>query len=165
MATMNQLKQSASEALDNLAEGWRRLWSQARQALTRFKPTRRSGDVEVAGSEWLKSTPEWSVLSAEVKEGKDTITVRLEVPGMEADDFDIQVVDDYLVIRGEKRWERDEEEGEYHLLERAYGSFERAIPLPKPVDESRAKAKYKRGVLTVTLPIAASHQQRRIAIE
>jgi len=162
---MNQLKQSASEVLDNLADGWRRLWNQARQALTRFTPHRRSSELQLGGSEWLQYTPEWSVLSAEVKETKNEIVVRLEIPGMDADGFDIQVADDYLVIRGEKCWERDEEEAHYHLLERAYGSFERAIPLPKPVDEGHAKAKYKRGVLVVTLPIAASQQQRRIVIE
>jgi HSP20 family protein len=83
---------------------------------------------------------------------------------MEADDFDIQVVDDYLVVRGEKQWQRDDKKGRYHISECAYGRFERAIPLPKAVNDSQAKAKYRRGILTVTLPVSDRHRARRITI-
>ncbi len=164
MAILNPIKQRAANVLDNVAEGWSRLWDKARNAVTRFTPKKRDDDLQAQGSEWLPATPGWSVLGAEIKETGKELIVRLEVPGMEADDFDIQVIDDTLLIRGEKHWQRSDTEGRYHLLECAYGEFERAIPLPRPVDDGHAKAKYRRGVLTVKLPIAKAYQTRRIDI-
>ena len=80
------------------------------------------------------------------------MVVRLEAPGLDADEIDLQVRDKFLVVRGEKRQQRERAEGNYQILECAYGSFERSIPLPTEVDASKAKADYKRGVLQVELP-------------
>ncbi|HEB93975.1 MAG TPA: Hsp20/alpha crystallin family protein [Gammaproteobacteria bacterium] len=164
MAILNPIKQRTANVLDNVTEGWSRLWDRARTAVTRFTPKKREDDWQAQGSEWLPATPGWSVLGAEIKETGKEIVVRLEAPGMEADDFDIQVIDDSLLIRGEKHWQRSDTKGRYHLLECAYGEFERAIPLPRPVDDGHAKAKYRRGVLTVTLPITKAYRARRIDI-
>ncbi|HEC19063.1 MAG TPA: Hsp20/alpha crystallin family protein [Gammaproteobacteria bacterium] len=165
MSTLSQLRQGASQVLENLEEGWSNLWSRAKNAVTRFTPGKQQREQTGDAAEWPAASPSWSVLSAEVKDSGDDIIVRLEVPGMEADDFDIQVVDDYLVVRGEKQWQRDDKKGRYHITECAYGRFERAIPLPKGVDESHAKARYRRGVLTVTLPVSEYYRSRQIAIE
>ncbi|MCF6361789.1 MAG: Hsp20/alpha crystallin family protein [Gammaproteobacteria bacterium] len=164
MAILNPIKQRTANVLDNVTEGWSRLWDRARTAMTRFTPKKHENDLQAQGSEWLPATPGWSVLGAEIKETGKEIVVRLEAPGMEADDFDIQVSDDSLLIRGEKHWQRSDTKGRYHLLECAYGEFERVIPLPRPVDDGHAKAKYRRGVLTVTLPITKAYQARRIDI-
>jgi HSP20 family protein len=92
--------------------------------------------------------------------------VNLEVPGMEAGDFDIEVVEDLLVIRGEKRVEREDTGGgRYFLLERAYGAFERAIHLPAEVEQDRAEANYRRGVLSVSLPKRNRHWSRRVSVD
>ena len=93
------------------------------------------------------------------------IVVRIEAPGMDRDDFDLQVVDDYLVIRGRKQIERERSEGRYHLCECAYGSFERTVPLSVPVAVDRAKAKYKRGVLRVELPKRHGKSGKRLRLE
>lgn len=164
MSTLNQIRQGATQVLGNIEDGWNSLWSRAKHAVTRFTPGKQQRDLALEAGEWPSAAPGWSVLGAEVKESGDDIVVRLEVPGMEADDFDIQVVDDYLVVRGEKQWQRDDKKGRYHISECAYGRFERAIPLPKSVDESAAKARYRRGVLTVTLPVSERYRSRRIAI-
>ncbi|VAW97784.1 heat shock protein, putative [hydrothermal vent metagenome] len=164
MAILNPIKQRTANVLDNVTEGWSRLWDRARTAVTRFTPKKREDDLQAQGSEWLPATPGWSVLGAEIKETGKEIVVRLEAPGMEADDVDIQVIDDSLLIRSEKHWQRSDTKGRYHLLECAYGEFERVIPLPRPVDDGHAKAKYRRGVLTVTLPITKAYQARRIDI-
>ncbi len=164
MPTLEKVRRRTARVLDNVAEGWGRLWDRARTAITRFTPKKHADGLQPSGSEWLPATPGWGVLGAEVKETDREIVVRLEVPGMEADDFDIQVIDDALVVRGEKRWQRSDTEGRYHLLECAYGEFERVVPLPRPVDDSHARAKYRRGVLSVTLPIAKAYQRRRIEI-
>ena len=77
---------------------------------------------------------------------------------------DIEVVGNTLVVRGEKKLARDEVRGRYHVMERAYGQFERAIRLPAPVDDSKAKARYRAGVLAVTLPRLKPGGSNRITV-
>jgi len=67
-------------------------------------------------------------------------------------------------VRGEKRVQKDQREGRYHVMECAYGSFERAVPLPVDVDGNNATAQYRRGVLTVTLPKHERARARRIEV-
>ena len=107
----------------------------------------------------------WALLAAEVRESDDAVIVRLEVPGMDADGFDISVVDDTLVVRGEKQVERESRQGRYHRMECAYGSFERRIPLPFRVEAGRAAARYRAGVLEVTLPKHGRYRARRIQVD
>jgi len=76
--------------------------------------------------------------------------VTAELPGLEEKDVEIQVDDDVLTISGEKRSEIDDKDRRYS--ERYYGRFERRIALPAEVDEDRANASFRNGVLTVTLP-------------
>ncbi|GIX30875.1 MAG: hypothetical protein KatS3mg124_1347 [Porticoccaceae bacterium] len=83
---------------------------------------------------------------------------------MDPEDFDVEVVDDWLVIRGEKRFEREETRGNWRVAECAYGSFERAIPLPAAVDPERARAQYRKGVLRVELPKRQSERRRLVPV-
>ena len=165
MGTLDQIRHGFQHAVDSVAEGWRTLREGASQALTRFTPRHPEGASDTASEQVVRNASRWGLLAAEVKEEKDSVCVRLEAPGMEADEFDIQVVDDYLVVRGEKHVEREQESGRYYLLERAYGAFERAIALPAPVDESGAKARYRRGVLSITLPKSQQAHARRIEVK
>lgn len=66
---------------------------------------------------------------------------------------------DYLIVRGEKRVTREEMQGRWQITECAYGSFERAIPLPAPVDSDQASASYEQGVLRVELPKRHPHER------
>jgi HSP20 family protein len=82
---------------------------------------------------------------------------------VEPKDIDVSVEDGILIIRGEKKYEREEKEKGQYRMERSYGSFERAIELPAEVDESKAKAEFKKGVLRLTLPKrpgAPSHRKK-----
>jgi HSP20 family protein len=83
---------------------------------------------------------------------------------MQASDFDIEVINRALIVRGEKRVEREQSEGHYYLMERAYGRFERALPLPAEVNEKEAQAKHQRGVLWISLP-KIPQAKHRIKIE
>lgn len=65
---------------------------------------------------------------------------------------------DILVVRGEKKLSREETRGHYYVMERAYGRFDRAIKLPAPVDDITARARYRHGVLTVSLPNIAGRE-------
>lgn len=152
MSSLEQLHKGASRAWDYLAEGWHHLRERASQALTHFTPTTQRGQLESMEDQLMENASRWGLLAAEVQEDDKTVTIRLEAPGMEASDFDIEVIDNILVIKGEKRVEREQSKGRYYVMERAYGRFERALTLPAEVNESKARAKYRQGVLWISLP-------------
>jgi HSP20 family protein len=139
---------------DSFADGWDRLRRSAAGALTRFRPgetTQLPARDEIDDVLFL-SGQRWAMLGGDVFEDDNRLVVRIEAPGMEKDDFDVQVAGDHLVIRGEKRFERESTEGRWRLLQCAYGSFERNVALPVPVKNEEARATYKNGVLKIELP-------------
>lgn len=164
MSTLDQLHHGFHQAWHSLAEGWHALRERAAHALTYFTPQRTKGELQTVDEQLLVNASRWGLLAAEVREEEDQIRVRLEAPGMEPDQFDIEVIDDVLVVRGEKHAEREQNSGRYYLLERAYGAFERAIRLPAAVDQGKAKANYRHGVLSITLPKTQRARARRIAV-
>jgi HSP20 family protein len=107
----------------------------------------------------------WGFLAADVFDDDDRIVVRLEAPGLRKDDFQIDLRDDVLVVRGEKRFERESSRGSYRMLQCAYGSFHRAIALPAPVKADRTRAVYREGVLRIELRKADGARVRRIAVQ
>src|SRR5690606_31872815 len=88
----------------------------------------------------------------DVHEDDDNLYLEAEVPGMRAEDLDIRIDRDDVVIRGEKKQERTVDEGGVHRQERSYGRFVRRISLPCEVQDDRAQANYTNGVLKLTLP-------------
>lgn len=100
-----------------------------------------------------------------VSENKDAILVRAELPGLEAKDLDIQVEDDVLVLKGEKKAEKTEENENYHYNEVSYGSFIRRIALPARVDSERAEANLDKGVLKLKLPKVAGAATKQIKVK
>ena len=92
------------------------------------------------------------------------MTVTAELPGMEEKEVELLLEDGVLTLKGEKRAETTDTGRGYS--ERSYGRFERSIALPVPVEEDKAEATFRNGVLTVTLPRAAEapERRRRIAI-
>lgn len=165
MSSLEDLREGLGHAWDNVAEGWRELWRRAGQAITRFRPPNPKEDAEPEEVRLARICPRWGLVPAEVYNGDDQVVVRLEAPGLEREDFKLEVRGDVLWIRGEKRLEREARSGEYFLTERAYGRFERAVPLPAGVDQGSAKARYRRGVLTVTLPKSKSEAKQRIRVQ
>ena len=165
MTPLDQLREGLGRAWESVSDGWRRLWDRAGEAMTRFRPARR-GDLETAQDQAMTHSPGWGLLTADVREEEDNVVVRLEVPGMEPEDFDVDVVDgNILVVRGEKQAQTSGNRGRYHVVECAYGSFERAVRLPATVDESGAKARYRRGVLSVELPKTRPGGRRRVEVK
>ncbi len=162
MGALDELRSGLSRTWDTLAEGWRQLVERASGALTRFVP-HQEGE-EALPAPLAHHAPVWGLLAAEVREDDENIVVRLEVPGMNEEDFDIQIEADGLLITGEKRYQREEKRGSYHIMERAYGRFQRLIPLPQPVREEGARARYRRGVLEITLPKLQPQGRRRIRV-
>jgi HSP20 family molecular chaperone IbpA len=89
-----------------------------------------------------------------IAESKDAIDVTAELPGVDEKDLDVTLANGMLTVRGEKRTERDEQDKEknWHVVERSYGSFSRAIPLPSDPDAAKVEAKFDKGVLHIHLP-------------
>ena len=166
MSTIHQLREGLNEAWDTLIDGWQRLYRRAAGAITRFSP----GEKDLLredmgkGQDIALRSAGWGVLAAEVYDNDDAVIVRLEVPGMEKNDFRLEVLDDYLVVRGEKQVVREHSNDRYHVTECAYGRFERAIPLPEDVQGNKAQATYSNGVLRVELPKAESRRRRTIKV-
>ena len=156
MTTLNRISDGVKDTLDVLAEGWQDLWSKARSAITRFTP-----ETKVAKS---PGNNRWGLLSAELHEGPETISIELEAPGLKKDDFEIFVNRLSLVVRGRKQSSSERTEGHYHITERAYGRFEREFLLPVEVDEAGTRASYKHGVLKIELPKSKSARPRIISI-
>lgn len=149
-----RLKESVESLWENLTEGWRHLARSAAGALTRFKAGEKTdlpAKSEVDDVNWLPSLG-WGMLGGDVYEDDKRLIVRLEVPGMEKEDMQVEVVGDALVVSGEKRFQREGSEGRWRVMQCAYGSFRRVVPLPAPVRIDEACASYKNGVLRIELP-------------
>lgn len=163
---LEEIKQGFDSFLETVAEGWHRLRDSAASAMTRFKPGEASNlppKGEVDDAFYLPSQG-WSMLGGDVFEDAGRVVVRLEVPGMEKSELDIEVQGDALVIQGEKRFERESTEGRYRTLQCAYGSFRRVVPLPAAVLADKAKAGYKNGVLRIELPKVEAGKPRKMTI-
>lgn len=105
------------------------------------------------------------VPSVDVRETDKAVVVTAELPGMSEGDIAVELSDEGLSIRGEKKSEEAEERQGYYRSERTYGSFQRFIPLPVEIQEEQAEAEFAKGVLTVTLPKAPEVQAKRKKID
>jgi HSP20 family protein len=103
----------------------------------------------------------------DIAESKDAIDVMAELPGVDEKDLDVTLANGVLTIRGEKKTERDEQDKDknWHVVERSYGSFSRAIPLPFDADPAKVEAKFDKGVLHIHLPKPAEAAQKQQKIE
>lgn len=106
----------------------------------------------------------WSPL-IDIEETDNEVTVRAEIPGVKKEDIKISVVSNTLSISGERKYESEEKGKTFHRIERSYGKFNRMISLPAEVDHNKAKAQYKEGMLTISLPKAETARPKEIAIE
>jgi HSP20 family protein len=113
--------------------------------------------ADLEGSMWLPQ------VEAFEREGK--LIVRADLPGLTKNDIDVDVTDDAIKIRGERRQEKEENEEGYYRSERSYGSFYREIPLPSGVNREEANATFRNGVLEITMPAPARQSgSRRVEI-
>ena len=150
----DRVKRDIRSSLGWLAEGWRNISSRASHALTYFNPAK----AEEEGN------PRWGLMAADVAEDDDHVIVAIEAPGLDKDQIDVAVEPRRLIVTGTKRYESDRKEGAMRITERAFGSFQRVIPLPDEVTADGAEASYKRGVLKLKMQKAAPPGARKIAV-
>ncbi|MBV6493776.1 MAG: hypothetical protein LDLANPLL_01799 [Turneriella sp.] len=127
---MNTLQREFNQFFDNFAGNWR------------------SNPVVLEGEKFFNRF----VPSINIRENEKEIVVTAELPGLEEKDINISHSDNELVLEGEKKIEKRDEKEQAHIIESAYGSFRRVIGLPATIDLAKIDAKFKNGVLTITLP-------------
>ena len=160
-----QVRQGAEHVWASVSEGWRELLTRASGALTRFRrdgPTAQGGALAAFGHLGAGS---WGLLAADIRVDDDRVVVRLEAPGMSREDLHIDVEGDRLSVWGEKRVDSEADDGDYHLVQCAYGSFRRELVLPSAVDADRAKAIYRDGVLRIEIPRLERRRGHRVQVQ
>ncbi|MDR3777017.1 MAG: Hsp20/alpha crystallin family protein [Terracidiphilus sp.] len=100
----------------------------------------------------------------DIYEDADKLTLKLEIPGMNEKDLDVRVEDNTLTVRGERKFESEEKEQNFHRIERSYGSFYRAFTLPSTVETDKVQANYNAGVLKLELKKKPEAQPKQIKI-
>ncbi len=144
----SELERSVSRAWEGLTEGWREMLSRGGGALTHFVRAAKRKQSGGANEDF----PQWALLAGESWETAKSIIVKVEMPGMRKEDIDVSIHPGGLRIRGDKRSPEHHEGRFYHLMERAFGRFERTISLPNDIDAANAEVSYQDGVLTVIVP-------------
>ena len=114
------------------------------------------GDGVSSGSAW---TP-----AVDIFDTDQAIVLRAELPGLTPEDIDIEIDDNVLTLKGERRFEETVQEGRYYRLERAYGHFQRNVTLPQGVKPDEISASFDNGVLSVQVPKAEEVRPRKIAV-
>lgn len=100
----------------------------------------------------------------DIYEDEHSITLKLEVPGIEEKDLDIKLENNTLTVRGERNFEKEEKEENFHRIERRYGAFARSFTLPNTVDPENVQASYENGILKITLAKRAEAKPKQIKV-
>lgn len=100
----------------------------------------------------------------DVSENSEEFVVKADIPGISEKDLSVTLSGDNLIIKGERKEEKEEKGKHFHRVERRYGSFQRSIPIPVAVDPDKIKAEYSNGVLEIHLPKTAEAKPKEIKI-
>ena len=103
--------------------------------------------------------------AVDVFDTQDAVMLKAELAGMDPDDIQIEVEDNVLTIKGERKFEEQVDEERYYRVERRFGSFQRSLALPQGVKPDRIEAAYDDGILTVTVPKAEQEKPKRIEVQ
>src|SRR3954452_6420659 len=115
------------------------------------------------GQDELTTTSSF-VPAVDVYEDEHKVTLKLEIPGIKQEDVDIRLENNTLTVRGERNFEKEEKEENFHRIERRYGSFSRSFTLPNSVDPENVKADYRDGVLNIELAKRAEAKPKQIKV-
>ena len=116
-----------------------------------------SGETEVSTRSWAPPV--------DIYETEDAIVLKAELPGIDPKDVEVRVEDNTLYLKGERKYEKEVNEQNYHRIERSYGSFARSFSLPNSISAEKVKAEYKDGLLTLTIPKREEAKPKTIKID
>ena len=117
------------------------------------------------GRDWdlPTATTTWSP-SVDIFENDNEVVIKAELPGMDAKNIEVRLENNVLLLKGERHFEKEAKEENYHRVEREYGSFSRSFSLPTAVDGDKVNAEYKDGVLKIVLPKKEERKPKPIKI-
>ena len=115
------------------------------------------------GSEAAPAAAMWSP-AVDIYESGDDIVVKAEIPGIDRDDVAVEVKDGILTLRGDRKFEKEEKEENYHRIERSYGTFVRSFALPSSMDPEKVQAALKEGVLEVRIGKKEQAKPRKVKV-
>ncbi len=115
------------------------------------------GETEVSTRSWAPPV--------DIFETENDIVLKAELPGIDPKDVEVRVEDNTLYLKGERKYEKEVNEKNYHRVERSYGSFARSFSLPNSIDSEKVKAEYKDGLLTLTMPKREEAKPKTIKID
>jgi HSP20 family protein len=119
-------------------------------------------DFPLAGP--LRRGAEGWMPAVDILEKDGNLILRAELPGVNEKEIDLKLDGHVLTLKGERKLEHEEKEGDFHRIERSYGSFSRSFTLPETVDQEKISAEYKSGILTVTIPQKPEVKPREIPV-
>jgi HSP20 family protein len=125
-----------------------------------FEQVFRGGTGEEAG--W--GVRPWAP-PVDIYETDDALVLKAELPGISKDDVSVEIHQNTLSLRGQRKHEAEVKEDRYHRVERAYGTFQRSFVLPTMVDQKHVQATYKDGILELRLPKSEAAKPKRVAIQ
>ena len=149
-------------------------WRPFGGSIARWEPFRDVSDIQQEvnrlfdsffGRPAMQTTERMWVPSVDMYETKDDLYVTFELPGIREKEVSVSITNDVLTVKGERKWDKEVKDEAYHRLERVYGKFERAVPLPMPVQADKVKATYRDGVLEIKLPKAEEVKPKEIKID
>jgi HSP20 family protein len=114
---------------------------------------------------WRRDIARGTTLVVDVVEKEKQYEITAELPGLNQSDIQVNLSNDVLTIKGEKKEEKEEKKEDYHLSERRYGSFQRSFRVPDDIDADKIQANFKNGVLSITLPKRAEAQKKEQKID
>jgi HSP20 family protein len=122
-----------------------------------FQETAGSGETSLTNSGAF-------IPPVDVYENENGLRLKLEVPGIDEKDLDVRIENNVLTVRGERKFEKEEKEENFHRIERRYGSFVRSFSLPTTIDSEKVSADYKNGVLTLEMGKKAEAKPKQIKV-
>ena len=102
--------------------------------------------------------------SVDIYETESALVLTAEVPGIDENDIEIKIEDNTLTLTGERRFEKETKEENYHRIERAYGSFYRSFTLPNSIDQDKIEAQHENGVLKINMPKKPELKPRKVKV-
>ena len=116
----------------------------------------REGNGDSVASSWSPSV--------DIYENEDEIALNAEIPGIDEKDIEIKIEDNILSLKGERKWEDEKKEENYHRIERSYGSFFRSFRIPNNIDQEKIRAEHEDGVLKIHLPKKHESKPRKVKV-
>jgi len=138
-------------------------------AIIRWDPFREMTQVQnhvnrLVDQVWGGRQESW-LPAVDVFDTREAVVLKAELAGMDPDDIQIEVEDNVLTIKGERKFEEEVDEERYYRVERRFGSFQRSLALPQGVKADEIVAGYEDGILTLTVPKAPEQKPQRIEVK